>query len=173
MDLQGTSSAGTVVSLGNKSSVSYRFAYITVFDNDRALSVFNWNLFLIFFVIGYVVLYSAASFFLFKFMKEKFKNDEFRRVNNKKFLKSAIIGGLGSVVVVLSILFIIMRTSGFRNTIVVFNPVDPLLIATTIAALIITGYFIVHMVKLIKAEQERRRAIRLRLNEDVDDDGTN
>ena len=173
MDLQGTSSAGTVVSLGNKSSISYRFAYLTVFDNQKNLSVFSWNLFLVIFVLGYMALYAAGSFILFKVMKEKFKNDEFRRVNNKKFLKTAILGGLGSTVVVLSILFIVMRTVGFRNTIVVFNPVDPLLIVFTIAALIITGYFIVHMVKLIKAEKERRRAIRLRLNEDVDDDGTN
>ena len=106
-------------------------------------------------------------------MKEKFKNDEFRRVNDKKFLKQAIIGGLGLGEVVLAILFLIMRTSGFKNTIVVFNPTDPFLIVTAIVGLIIVGYFIVYVIKLIKAEKERRKAIRLKLNEDVEDDGTN
>ena len=173
MDLQGTSSAGTVVSLGNKSSISYRFAYLTIFDREKGPSVFNWNIFLIIIVLAYIALYTGGSFITFKIMKERFKNDEFRRVNNKKFAKSAILGGLGSIVVLLSALFIIMRTIGFRNTIVVFNPVDPLLIVFTIAAAIIIGYFIVYLVKTIKANQERRKAIRLRLNEDVDDDGTN
>ena len=65
-----------------------------------------------------------------------------------------------------------MRAGGFANTIVAFNPTDPLLIIFAIAGLIIGGYFIVLAVKAVKAEQERRRAIRLKLNEDVDDDGT-
>ena len=65
-----------------------------------------------------------------------------------------------------------MRAGGFANTIVSFNPTDPLLIAFAIAGLIIGGYFIVLAIKAIKVERERQRAIRLRLNEDVDDDGT-
>ena len=65
-----------------------------------------------------------------------------------------------------------MRAVGFSNTIVSFNPTDPLLIAFAVAGLIIGGYFIVLAIKAVKAEQERRKAIRLRLNEDVEDDGT-
>ena len=172
MDLLTTSDSGSTSILG-KSSISYRFAYITVIDTDKNISVFNWNLFLIIFFIAYVVVYAAAAFATYKIMKEKFKNDEFRRVNDKKFLKQALLGGGGLGIVLCAILFIFMRTVGFKNTIVVFNPTDPLLIAFSIVALIIVGYFIVYLIKLIKAERERRKAIRLKLNEDVADDGTN
>ena len=172
MDLMTISDSGSTSILG-KSSISYKFAYITVIDSKGPITVFDWNLFLIIFLGAYVVLYVAGAYGLYRFMKEKFKNDEFRRVNDKKYLKQAIIGGFGLGIVLYAALFLIMRTSGFKNTIVVFNPTDPLLIAFAIVALIIIGYFIVHVVKLIKAEKERRKAIRLKLNEDVEDDGTN
>ena len=172
MDLLTTSDSGSTSILG-KSSISYRFAYITVIDTDKNVKVFNWNLFLIIFFIAYVVVYAAAAFATYKIMKEKFKNDEFRRVNDKKFLKQALLGGGGLGLVLCAILFVFMRTVGFKNTIVVFNPTDPLLIAFSIVGLIIVGYFIVYIIKLVKAERERRKAIRLKLNEDVADDGTN
>ena len=172
MDLLTTSDSGSTSILG-KSSISYRFAYITVIDTQKNISVFNWNMFLIIFFIAYVVVYAAAAFGVYKIMKEKFKNDEFRRVNDKKFLKQALLGGGGLGLVLCAILFIFMRTVGFKNTIVVFNPTDPLLIGFSIVGLIIVGYFIVYVVKLVKAERERRKAIRLKLNEDVADDGTN
>lgn len=172
MDLLTKSDSGSTSILG-KSSIGYKFAYITVIDTNKNINVFNWNLFLIFFFVGYAVVYAAGAFVVYKVMKEKFKNDEFRRVNDKKFLKQAILGGFGLGLVLCALLFIIMRTAGFKNTIVVFNPTDPLLIAFSIVALIIIGYFIVYVVKLVKAERERRKAIRLKLNEDVEDDGTN
>ncbi len=172
MDLITTTDSGSVSILG-KSSISYKFAYITIINSAEDISVFNWNLFLIIFFASFVVVYAAAAFATYKIMKEKFKNDEFRRVNGKKFLKKAILGGLGLGEVLLAVLFIILRTVGFKNTIVVYNPTDPLLIATAIVGLIIFGYFIVYIIKLVKAEKERRKAIRLKLNEDVEDDGTN
>ena len=171
MDLFATSDTGSKSVLA-KSQISYKFAYITVLDNEN-IKVFNWNVFLIIFLVAYVAFFVAASFGLYKISKEKFKNDEFRRVNGKKFLKSAALYGVGSLVIAYAIIFIIMRTTGFANTIVTFNPVDPLLIAFAIAGMIIGGYFIVLAIKAIKIEKERRKAIRLKLNEDVVDDGTN
>ena len=170
MDLFTTSDSGSQTVLG-KSDIKYKFACITVFEDEK-VSVFNYNIFLIILFLAYSVLFAVAAFILYKVMKEKFKNDEFRRVNDKKYLKQAILFGAGSLVIVAAITFICMRAGGFANTIVAFNPTDPLLIIFAIAGLIIGGYFIVLAVKAVKAEQERRRAIRLKLNEDVDDDGT-
>ena len=73
----------------------------------------------------------------------------------------------------LAILFIIIRATGFKNTVVTYNPADPFVIIFAIAGIIAFGYFVVVMVKTIKSEKERRKHIRLRLDEDVDDDGTN
>ena len=171
MDLLAKSESGSVSVLG-KSQISYKFACVTVINNKN-INVFNWDLFLIFFLIGYLVVYSGATFGVYKYMKEKYKNDEFRRVNDKKFLKKAIIGGLGLGEVLYAIIFIIMRTTFFTSTIVVFNPTDPLLIGFSIVGLIIIGYFIVYLVKTIKVNNERKKILRLKLNEDVADDGTN
>ena len=79
---------------------------------------------------------------------------------------------MGFLVIAAAIVFILMRVSGFANTIVAFNPTDPILIVFAVAGMIIGGYFIVLLVKAIKVEKERRKAIRLKLNEDVEDDGT-
>ena len=106
-------------------------------------------------------------------LKEKFKNDEFRRVNGKKFFKTAALGFGGLAVVLAAVLAIIGRTSVFFNSIVVFNPTDPFVIILSIFAAIFIGYFIVNVVKLIKAEMERKQSIRLKLNEDKAEDGTN
>ena len=171
MDLLTTSDSGSRAVLA-KSQINYKFAYITVRDNEK-LNVFNWNIFLIIFFVAYAVLFAAGSFVLYKYKKEKYKNDEFRRVNDKKYLKSAILYGLGFAVIAYAIIFIVMRAVGFANTIVSYNPTDPLLIAFAVAGMIIGGYFIVLAIKAVKTERERRKAIRLRLNEDVEDDGTN
>ena len=171
MDLFATSASGSTSVLG-KSAISYKFAYITV-RNDVKETVFKYNIFLIIFFIAYMALFAVGAFVLYKVMKEKFKNDEFRRVNDKKYLKKAILYGLGSTLIVAAIVFIAMRVGGFANTVVVFNPTDPLLIIFSIVGLIVGGYFIVQAIKAIKVERERRKAIRLKLNEDVDDDGTN
>ena len=171
MELITTSSAGSLSIIG-KTGVEYKFGYLTVFEDAKS-NAFNWNIFLIIFLVAYVVLYAAGSYILFLVMKEKYKNDEFRRVNNKKFFKTALLDGLGFGVIAYAILFLIMRTTGFLNTIAVFNPVDPLLIGFAIAGAIIGGYFIVSLIKRIKVANERRKAIKLRLNEDVDEDGTN
>ena len=171
MDLLTTSDSGSKAMLA-KSQASYKFAYLTVIDNQK-VSVFNWNIFLIIFLVAYVALFAVGTFVLYKYKKEKYKNDEFKRVNDKKYLKSSILYGLGFMVIAYAIIFIFMRASGFANTIVAFNPTDPLLIAFAIAGMIIGGYFIVLAIKAIKTENERKKAIRLKLNEDVEDDGTN
>lgn len=171
MDLFSTSSSGSTTILG-KSAVAFTFAYIEVFNRENK-GVFDYNIFIIIFIVAFVLLYAAASFVLFKIQKEKYKNDEFRRVNNKKFFKSAAVGGVGASLFALAVLFIVIRFTGFRNTFITYNPADPFVIAFAVAGLIAFGYFVVYLIKAIKVEKERRKTIRLRLNEEVVDDGTN
>ena len=170
MDLFSTSSSGSTTILG-KSALSFTFAYVEVFNNEEK-GVFDYNIFIIIFMAAYMVIYAAASFVVYKIQKEKYKNDEFRRVNNKRFVKSAVVGGIGSSLFALAVLFIVIRFSGFRNTIITYNPADPFVIIFAVAGLIAFGYFVVYLVKTIKVARERRKTIRLRLNEEVVDDGT-
>ena len=175
MDLFSSSSSGSTTIIG-KSAISFTFAFVTVFDyteTQKTKSAFNYNTFLIIFVVAFIVAYALLSAALYFFKKNRYKNDEFRRVNKKKYIKSAIVGGIGATIFALAVTFIVMRFSGFKSTIVTFNPVDPFVIIFGIAGMIAFGYFIVMLVKMFKAEKERRKHIRLRLDEDVDDDGTN
>ena len=174
MDLLTITSTNSTAKLA-KSEISYRFGNIVVFNKDTNTvpSVFDYNIFLLIFFLCYIVVYALCATGTYFICKEKFKNDEFRRVNTKKFVQKAALGLGGLAIVLGANLSIVMRTTGFNNTIVAFNPTDPFVIALSIFGAIVIGYFIVMVVKTIKTETERKKILRLKLNEDKDEDGTN
>lgn len=156
-----------------RSAIDTRFGVLEVFNSDLISSnYFNSDLFLILFMIIYLVAFAACAVGLYFILKERYKNDEFRRMNTKKYIKSALLAVIALATVILSITFIILRFSVLNSTVVVFNPVDAFLIGFTVAGCIFIGVYARKLYIAIKAERERRKAIRLRLNEDVDDDGT-
>ena len=128
---------------------------------------------LIIVAIIYIVVFVAGTIGLYFFLKNKYKNDEFRRMKNKPFIIKALLFLLGSMVVVFDIIFIVLRGTALNNAIVVFNPADAFIIVLSVLSVIIIGYFVKYLVGVIKTEKERRRIIKLKLNEDVEDDGTN
>ena len=141
----------------------------------RADSVnpFDINLFLIIFYIVYTLVYAGACVGLFFFMKEKYKNDEFRRMKPKSFIKKSILSFVGSAIVLLALLFVIFRTTSFSNSIATFNPTDVFVVIGGIISIVIVGYFIKYLAAWIKTEKQRREIVRLKINQDVADDGTN
>lgn len=156
-----------------RSEYNVRFGFLMVMPYSDNTSIFDINTMLIIMISSYAVLYVAGAIGLFFYRKNKYKNDEFRRVKPKSFFLKAILGLFGSLVVILCVTFIVIRATAFNNAIVVFNPVDAYIIVTVIASVLIIGYFIKYMVGVTKANQERKKAIKLRLNEDVAEDGTN
>lgn len=139
----------------------------------KAPNTFSIVTFMVIFYAVYLVAYAGATYGLFRFFTEKYKNDEFRRVKPKAFFKNAAIGLAGSCVVILTVLSIIFRFGLFNNSIAVFNPIDPFVVLSGIVSIVIVGYFIVYVMKAIKTEKKRRETIKLKLNEDVENDGTN
>ena len=156
-----------------RSNVTTRFGNV-VFLNDSNLpaKIFDVDLFLIIFAIAYTVIYAGAAVGYYFFSKNKYKNDEFRRMNTKRYIKNASLGFGGLGVVLFAILFIILRWSVLNNTVVVFNPADPFVVGFGIVGFLVLGYFIKFVVTSIKAEKQRRLSIKLNLDKDVDDDGT-
>ena len=154
-----------------KTAVTVSFGAIYLM-RGQALNEFNLNVFFLVFTIGYLVAAAAASTALFIYFKRKYKNDEFRRLKPKQFIKKAIIYSLTSLVVVLFVLFVVMRLTCFHNSIVVYNPLDVFVIINGIATIIIIGYYIKNLVGFIKANKQRKRALRLGLQNDEADDGT-
>lgn len=119
-----------------------------------------------------LAVYAAGTAGLFFFFKEKYKNDEFRRVKPKKFFKTAIIGYIGVLVVSVTLLFIIFRGTVFNNAISTHNPTDIFIVIPGVISIIVIGYFIKFIVDKVKANKKRKEALKLKLNEDAADDGT-
>ena len=156
-----------------RSNVITRFGFLSVMPYSEKANLFNINAFLIILAVVYLALFVAGAIVLYFYLKNKYKNDEFRRMKNRPYIIKAILFLLGSMIVLFDIVFIVLRGSALNNAIVVFNPVDAYIIILSVLSVVIIGYFIKYLVGVITTEKERRRVIKLKLNEDVEDDGTN
>ena len=156
-----------------RSNVITRFGYHSIMPYSESANLFNVNAFLIILLIAYTVAFVGATLGLYFYLKNKYKNDEFRRMKSKSFFVKAAIFLVGSLVVLFDIVFIVLRASALNNAIVVYNPADAYIIILSVLSVVIIGYFIKFMVGVVKTNRERRRIIKLKLNEDVLDDGTN
>ena len=162
-----------VHSVVTKGQVATHFGAIEVMPYRESVGIFSIGLFVILFLVFATLAYAGGSVGLFFFVKNKYKNDEFRRVKPKAFFKNAAVGLIGFLFVLTALIFIIFRTTIFDNFVAVHNPLDIFIIIPGIIALIFVGYFIKFMVGKHKANKERKKALKLKLNEDVADDGTN
>lgn len=149
-----------------------KFGCVYFFTPDDTVKSFNGTLFLILLVAGYALGAAALSVVLFYVYKIKFKNDEFRRLRPKQFIKKAIIYSLTSLAVVVFIAFVILRTTVLLSSIVVYNPLDVFITIFGIATIIIIGYYVKEIVAMSKANKQRKKAIKLGLGNDIADDGT-
>ena len=154
------------------SKVDIRFAALPIVIGSSNVEEFNTIALLIILAIIYIVGFVGVSVALFFIYKNKYKNDEFRRLKPAQFIKKAILGLLGSLVVLLFVYFLALRISVFSNVIIVYNPIDAFIILFGLFGAIILGYFIFYLYKTIKTAKERRNIIKLNINNDGDDDGT-
>lgn len=157
-----------------KSDVSIRFGSLEVMPfSPSGVPVYKVSSFILVFTGGFTVLYAAIAVALFFYLKNKFKNDEFRRVKPKQYLKTAILGFVGSLIIALTIVFICFRVGKFSNAISVHNPLDVYIVVPGIISIVVIGYFIKFVIDKVKARKKRLEAQKLKLEEDVADDGTN
>lgn len=156
-----------------RTAVATRFGYVNVMSPDASGHYFNADLLLTWLAVGYTAAFLIGATGLFFFYKEKFKNDEFRRLKPKKFITKSILSFLGSIIVLFACVFTALRATVFANAIVVFNPLDPFIIITMILSVLIIGYFLKYVVVTARAASARRKAHKLKLDEDVVEDGTN
>ena len=156
-----------------KSGISFRFGYMDLLQKDASKTFrFNGNLFLILYSLVFVALYVGGSVGYYFYAKEKFKNDEFRRINGKAYIKRMAKAFVGAVLIAGAIAFIFLRFFMINPSVIMFNPLDVFVIAFGVTGLISFGYFIKYLVMYVKQVKERRKIMRLKLNEDVEDDGT-
>lgn len=160
----------------NGSTLSATFGSLLVVDpnvNKGSLNTYDLNFVCILSLIIFVVAYVLGTIGLFFFSKEKYKNDEFKRVVPSRFFKRATIIGVGLMVIMYALIFIISRFGIIANNTVVFNPIDIPIIIFAVLAILFIGYFVKEMVGAYKNYKQNKERIRLNLDADKVDDGTN
>ena len=110
--------------------------------NTASLSTYDLNFVCLLCLITFLVVYTGGTVALFFINKERFKNDEFKRVVPAKFFKRAAIIGVGLMVIMFALLFIISRFGIMANTTVVYNPIDIPIIVFSVLAILFIGYFV-------------------------------
>ena len=158
----------------NKSSVTTRFGRMTLMNATTrpASSYANLGLGLALTIILYTVVFAGGATGYYFYSKNKYKNDEFRRMNTKRFIIAAVKNFIGFLLVTLALFFIIGRWGIMNTSVVAYNPLDVFVIVFGVLGLIFIGFAIKNLVVAIKQARKNREALRLKLDEDVADDGT-
>lgn len=160
-------------SIITNSNTSMRFASVCFLNTETdAHFDFSGLLTLTLTYIIYTVVFVGAAVGYYIYSKEKYKNDEFRRVDTKAYVKTSVKNFVGCGLVVSAILFIVLRWGFLNSSITTYNPLDLWVILTTIAAAIFIGITIKNTIGMIKEAKERREKARLKLDQDVVEDGT-
>jgi len=156
----------------SRSTKNIRFTMVN-FTSDEEISTLNVTamLWITFFAI--LVIVGAIDTLLYFYRKDKYKNDEFRRVNNKSFIKNSAIFWGGIEILVLDILIISTRAWGLKNSITIYNPLDVYIIWFTLIVLFFIGFLVVFFKNVLNNRKERLKVERLGLNDADENDGTN
>ena len=182
-DILAVGVSGVTVNIHLYNSTSHNVVqntqFINVFGNievlpisDKALAFFDINMYLLVFYLALTAFYAVLAVALFFYLKNKYKNDEFRRMRPKAYVKSALLGYLGVLLVSAAINFVVLRFGVFYSTVPTYNPIDAFVIAFGIFGAIAFGFFIRSAVLTIKLMKKRKKDKKLRLDADRPDDGT-
>lgn len=163
------------------SSFYFRFGLVSTQLNDIAdskgnvvypgydISRMNYDLVVtLLFVIGTVVFFgTSVSYYFYK--KNKYKDDEFKRVNKSSFIKTSIYSYIFLMSGLLDMFFLIARTNAYNNAEDFANPMDILVIVFTLITFLMGCYFIRRFYISTKETIEKNRRERLNLNSAQED----
>ena len=157
----------------NKSDKVFRFAALSLLPDGKAgsnyINLLSTLLLSTAIYLGATILI-AVGYYLY--CKRRFRNDEFRRVNDKKYWIAATKNILGFGLVFLAVAFIVMRFAIMITTVVTFNPLDAFVIVFALAGGIFIGFAIKGLVVAIRNSMKRKNDAKLHLDKDKAEDGT-
>ncbi|MCI2067963.1 MAG: hypothetical protein LKJ88_00060 [Bacilli bacterium] len=154
------------------SALSYRFGAVDFAPANGSYKRTDFNTTLIIAAVIYLFAFLGVSIALYFYKKNKYKNDEYLRVNDKLYRKNAITAFFGIGIALMAGLFIYGRAVLLHNSLVVYNPIDAYIIFFSVATIIFIGYYVKFFVTLAKAHHEKVISDRLKLNDTKADDGT-
>ena len=151
------------------------FAIVDMFNASTSGSSPVTDLLVVLAIVAgaYVVLFAAGSVGLYFYLKNKYKNDEFRRMNTKRYVTKAVRNFFEFFVVALAITFIVFRTAIMNSRVVMYNPLDPFVIMFSVVGLIFVGLTIKDVVVATKQSLENKKKRKLHIGDDKVEDGTN
>lgn len=141
---------------------------------EGAKDTFSTDLNLVFIITmaSYIAVYLIISFGFFVYLSKKYANDEFRKMRPKQYWKTNFMGLLTIGSLILTFMSIALRWTVFNNSIAIYNPLDIIVIAFSVASIILVGYFIKYFATQIKNIIDKNRIEKLKLNANSIDDGT-
>lgn len=167
-----------------RSSYSARFGTIDfrmvdILNNDGSVALTkvdtskttNYNLIYSLITVSYVVVYAAIATAYYFYLKKKDKNSEFKVLKTKDFIKTNVLGFITVGSILYDFLYILNRSTSFKNSISVYNPLDWLICLFSVMVICFGGYFIRYFYIDIKNKNEKKRRDKLNLNGDSSDDG--
>ena len=107
---------------------------------------------------------------MYFYKKNKYQNDEFKRMDTPAYIKTSIIAYFFFVIAGLDIYYLVMRVNALNNSELFANPVDVIVIVFTLAAFLLGCYFIKKYYILAKETIEKNRRERLNLNTKTEED---
>jgi hypothetical protein len=164
----------TKATIITRSASSWRFGQVNfaLTNNATTAPVKNYVVTMIVTSVVFIVIFALAALGLFFYQKNKYKNDEFNRVVPKEYVKKASVAFAYLLLWTEEILSLLARNIFFRNSLIVFNPFDVLIIIFSIILIIYTGYYIKYFLARFKDWRVKRMEERLKLGDGVADDGT-
>ena len=169
-----------------RSTITTRFGLIDtkmvdILNSDNSIAIdaveisssVNYSLRFIIISIIFVIVYAGAAIGYYFFLKNRDKKSEFKILNNRNFIKNGILGFVFLGSLLLDILYINARSTYFNNSLTVYNPLDWVIMLTSVIVICLGGYFIKYYWTAYKDHKEKVARERLNLNADKDEDGTN
>lgn len=142
--ISGTTSNITISSLGSNL-------------NLQTPNYVNYTLINVMLVLGITLLCAGISVPSYFVLKEKYKDDEFKRIDTKDYVKTSILTWIAVTLNVSEVFYCIIRAMSLNNLLPVSNIIDVLIIIFGIAGFLMICYFVRRAYIAIKNIRAKKR----------------
>jgi hypothetical protein len=113
--------------------------------------------------------YSIVAILKYFYEKKKYAHDEFKRVRTRPYFNTATLGILAIESLTISVISIVMRVGVFNDSLVLYNPIDAVIIVSCVASILFIIYFTRYFVTQIKNILDKRMNDKIAKNRESDD----
>jgi hypothetical protein len=119
--------------------------------------------------LAILAIYSAGAILKYLYERKKYAQDEFRRVKTRPYFKTASLGVLAIDSFAISIMSIVMRIGVFNDSLMLYNPIDAVIIVSCVISILFIIYFTRYFATQVKNILDKRVNDKLAKNRESDD----